>query len=176
MGNKIIVCGLNGAGKSTLGRCLAEKLNYQFLDIEDYYFLEKNVYENARTREEVGFALLADMKKYENCVLGSGKGNYGAEVEALFTHAVYINVPKELRMKRVRSRSFEKFGSRMLEGGDLYEKEESFFKMAERRTERDVEDWLETLCIPVITVDGTKPIAYNVEAVSQKLQSENKWS
>ena len=34
----IIVCGLNGAGKSTLGKALAEKLNFYFIDNEDYIF------------------------------------------------------------------------------------------------------------------------------------------
>ena len=42
MKNVIIVCGLNGAGKSTLGKALAEKLNYQFIDIEDIYFPKDN--------------------------------------------------------------------------------------------------------------------------------------
>ncbi|MBR2248380.1 MAG: hypothetical protein IJ880_15380, partial [Bacilli bacterium] len=35
---RIIICGLNGAGKSTLGKALAGRLNYEFRDIEDYYF------------------------------------------------------------------------------------------------------------------------------------------
>jgi len=56
MGNGIIVCGCNGSGKSTLGKGLASRLNYKFLDIEDYYFPNKDadyIYESACTRNEV---------------------------------------------------------------------------------------------------------------------------
>ncbi len=55
MHNKIIICGGNGAGKSTLGKALADKLNYKFMDIEDYYFLKSESgypSDTARTREE----------------------------------------------------------------------------------------------------------------------------
>lgn len=36
MGMGIIVCGLNGSGKSTLGKALAEKLDFHFVDNEDF--------------------------------------------------------------------------------------------------------------------------------------------
>ena len=61
----------------------------------------------ARTREEVSRDLLADLNKYENCVFAAVKGNYGQEVEALFTCAVFIEVPSELRSARVRERSYQ---------------------------------------------------------------------
>lgn len=35
------------------------------------------------------------------------------------------------RIQRVKDRSFQKFDSRMLPGGDLYEKEKAFLEMAE---------------------------------------------
>ena len=37
MGTGIIICGLNGAGKSTLGKALAEKLEFYFIDNEQYF-------------------------------------------------------------------------------------------------------------------------------------------
>ena len=37
MGTGIVICGLNGAGKSTLGKALAEKLDFYFIDNEDYF-------------------------------------------------------------------------------------------------------------------------------------------
>lgn len=44
-----------------------------------------------------------------------------------FQYAVVIDVPKGIRIQRVKNRSFQKFGKRMLSGGDLYEQEEHFF-------------------------------------------------
>ena len=38
-------------------------------------------------------------------------------------------------MQRVKNRSFQKFGNRMLPGGDLYEQEEEFFEFVKSRLE-----------------------------------------
>lgn len=168
MGNKVIICGGNGAGKSTIGRKLAQELGWKFMDIEDYYFPSNKGnynYEKAHTREEVAELLLEDMKKYDDFILASVKGDYGAEVASMLTGAVLISVPKEIRMKRVRDRSYQKFGNRMLQGGDLFEKENRFFDMVEKRSEKDVTQWLEAACIPVIQVDGTQSTENSVQAI-----------
>lgn len=165
MGRKIIICGLNGAGKSTLGRLLAEKTGYAFADIEDYYFPQRNVYENARTEDEVSRLLLSDMLKNDNFILSAVRGNYSEQTEKLFTHAVLLKVPKPVRMERIRRRSYEKFGERGLKGGDLYEEEKSFFDMVESRPENLTELWLNGLDIPTITVDGTQPAERSIETV-----------
>lgn len=174
--NRIIICGGNGAGKSTLGKSLAEALDYQFMNIEDYYFPKTNnnySYAVSRTREEVSRLLLEDMLKYEHFILASVKGDYGEEVESMFTHAILIHVPKEIRIERVKDRSFRKFGSRMLPGGDLYEKEKAFLDMVENRPETVAEDWLKSTSLPVIHVDGTKPVAYNIDEIMR--QGEKRW-
>lgn len=172
MPNRIILCGLNGSGKSTLGKALAQSLGWQFLDIEDYWFPEKNIsyaYETTRTREEVNRLLHTDLIKYPDCILASVKGNVGAENDRLFTGAVWLRVPKEIRMQRIYCRSYGKFGDRILPGGDLYEKEKQFFDMAEGRTEAEVESWLRTLTIPVLQADGTLPIAENAAILRRTL-------
>ena len=84
-------------------------------------------------------------------------------------YAVLMEVPKEIRMQRVRNRSFQKFGNRMLEGGDLHRAEEQFFEMVESRTDAYVETWAASLQIPVIRVDGTLPIAENVHFIMKQI-------
>lgn len=172
MGNKIIVCGGNGAGKSTLGKRLAQELGWKFMDIEDYYFPEKsadNKYATGRTETEVAALLLQDMKRYDNFVLASVRGNYSEEIVSLFTCVVVIEVPKEVRMDRIRTRSYRQFGDRILPGGDLYEQQEGFFSMVENRRSDYATKWLETLELPVIYVDGTQPVERNVELLKVKL-------
>lgn len=168
MGNKLIVCGCNGVGKSTLGKQLAYKLNYKFIDIEDYYF-QKNQgsydYEITRTKEEADSLLLADIKKNDNLVLACVKGDYSDVIQSIFTCAVYITVPKSVSEKRVWERSYQKYGKRILQGGDLYEKEQQFFNVVKQRSEKDIEEWLEKSNLPIIYVDGTKPVSKNVETI-----------
>lgn len=173
MSNRIIVCGGNGAGKSTLGKRLAAEIGWTFKDIEEYYFPVKNTdynYSEARTKEEVSELLLTDMKKHEDFILASVKGEFGSEVSQMFTCAILIEAPKELRMERVRDRSNQKFGDRMLPGGDLYEKEEKFFDMVQNRPEDYTTKWLETVDMPIIRVDGTCEIEANVEKIKEELR------
>lgn len=177
MGTGIIMCGLNGTGKSTLGKALAEKCNFYFIDNEDLYFPKTDPrypYASSRTREEAEKLLLLKMIEHKNFVYASVKGDFGEAVSSFFRYAILIHVPKEIRMQRVENRSFQKFGTRMLPGGDLYEQEKGFFDFVKSRTEGTVEKWVQSLNCPIIRVDGTKPIEENVTLIMEQIQIEPK--
>ena len=172
MKNVIVVCGLNGAGKSTLGKALAEKLNYRFIDIEDIYFPKDNPeykYLNPRPFEEVERILSNIISENNNFVLALVKGNFNKDIVSHFKCAVYIEAPKETRIKRVYQRSYNKFGERMLEGGDLYEKEKAFFDFVKSKDENTVEVWMSSISCPIIRVNGTLPIDVNVTFIANRV-------
>lgn len=168
----ILICGLNGVGKSTLGKALAEKLNYIFIDAEDLHFPKANknyIYDSPLTKEEVKKLLLSKINNNNNFVLASVKGDYGEDIYPLFQYVVLINVPKDIRIKRVKDRSYQNFGSRMLPGGDIYEKEKQFLDFIKSRPENEVEEWLNTIRCPIIRVDGTKSIEENINYIIEKI-------
>jgi len=170
MGIGIQICGLNGCGKSTLGKVLAERLGFHFIDNEHLYFPETNAdepYTNPKSRAEVERLLMDEVSKYSDFVFSAVKGDYGKDIVPMYSYVVVIDVPKEIRTQRVRNRSFQKFGDRMLIGGDLYDQEEAFFQMVESRQDDYVENWLQKVNCPIIRVDGTKPIEDNVEYIIQ---------
>ena len=173
MGTGIIVCGLNGSGKSTLGKALADALGFHFIDNEDLYFPKTDpnyMYAVQRTQEEVEKLLMDEVRQYGDFVFAAVKGNYGEDIIPFYKYAVLIEVPREVRLERVRKRSYNKFGDRMLKGGDLYEREKAFFELVGSRSERLAEDWVKTLKCPIIRVDGTKPIEENVEVVVEQIR------
>lgn len=168
MGTGIIICGLNGAGKSTLGKALAKELNFYFIDNEDLFFPKTDpqyMYASPRSREEAANLLSHELKAHENFVFAAVKGDYGENIYSFFQYAVLIDVPKAIRIQRVKTRSFQKFGNRMLPGGDLYETEEKFFHLVQSRAENTVEEWIGSLRCPVIRIDGTKPIEENIDFI-----------
>lgn len=172
MGTGILICGLNGAGKSTLGKALAERCKFRFIDAEELYFTKtdpQHPYGSPRSREEVEKLLHREMKAQENFVFASVKGDYGEAIFSLFQYAIWLRAPKEIRMQRVRNRSFQKFGNRMLPGGDLYEQEEGFFRFVQSREETTVEEWAHFLRRPVLQVDGTKPVEENVTLILEQI-------
>ena len=173
MGTGMIVCGCNGSGKSTLGRELALALGYTFIDIEDCFFPDrgaKDPYESPLSRADAQSILLERAKRSRHFVLACVKGDYGAELLPLYRWAVYISVPEEIRLWRLRERSLQKFGARALPGGDLYARENAFFKAAAARTEEEVQSWLGALHCPVIAVDGTAAPKENVRLILSKVQ------
>ncbi len=175
MGTGILVCGLNGCGKSTLGKVLAKKLHFHFIDNEDLYFPKTDphyIYASPRTRKEVEKLLWREIKAHENFVFTSVKGDYGENICRFFQYAVVINVPKDIRIQRVKERSYQKFGKRMLAGGDLHEQEERFFDFVDSRPEDTVEKWVKSLKCPILRIDGTKPVEENVDLVIKRIQNQ----
>ena len=173
MGTGIIVCGLNGSGKSTLGKALAKKLHFHFIDNEDLYFPKTDshyIYASPRTRKEVEKLLWSEISEHENFVFTSVKGDYGKKIYPFFQYVVLIDVSKDIRMQRVRDRSFQKFGKRMRSGGDLHEQEEKFFDFVKSRPENTVEEWVQSIKCPVIRIDGTKSIEENVDYIVEQIQ------
>lgn len=171
----IIVCGCNGCGKSTLGRELARRLGFRFLDIEDYYFPKTDPdhpYRESRSWEEVTALLAADTAKERPFVLAAVKGKFGSEIESRFACAILLTVPGELRARRVRERSFGRFGERMLPGGDLHEAEEQFFRMAASKTPEEVAEWAAALSCPIIEIDSTGPVDEIIKIMLEKLPKD----
>ena len=154
MSHGIAIVGLNGSGKTTLGRVLSEKLGYFRIDVEDYYFPAEGAFDKPRSRDEVERMMLADIGEHENFVLSSVCADFES-IEPFYELIVYLEAPKEERMKRIRQRSADRFGDRVLPGGDLYESEENFFAFAEKRTPEKIEKWCEKVKCPILRLDST---------------------
>jgi adenylate kinase family enzyme len=153
----ILICGLNGAGKTTLSRELAKISGYKHIDIEDYAFLPSEIpYSKLRSREEIIRLLLAEMEKYPQFIFSAVDGNFGVKIVNLFDLVVLIDTPLKIRIERIKKRSFEKFGSRVFEGGDLYEEEKKFLDFVTTRELSSIENWTKTLNCSVLRIDGTR--------------------
>ena len=119
-------------------------------------------YTNPRSKEEANRIFSQEISEHENFVFAAVTGDYASNAENLYQYAILLEVPKDVRMERIVNRSFQKFGDRMLPGGDLHEQEEAFFQFAKNRPEDHVEKWVKNLNCPVIRLDGTKPVAENI--------------
>ena len=161
----ILICGLNGTGKSTLGRMLAGRMGYEFIDNEDLFFPKTDaayMFSGPRSKEEAIRLLEEKIAGNNRFVFAAVKGDYGKKLTASLDRIVLIEVPKQIRSRRVRERSFQRFGDRILPGGDLFEKESAWFGLTDSRPEDYVTRWLETVDCPVIRIDGILPVEENV--------------
>lgn len=159
----ILICGLNGTGKSTVGRALAGRFGYVYIDAEDLVFLKSDPsFSNPRSRQEAERILEEMIAENDRFVFSAVKGDYGDKLTTALDYTVLIEVPKQIRIQRVRERSFSKYGERILPGGDLFEKENSWISLVESRPEDYVSRWAEQLVCPVIRLDGTLPVRESV--------------
>ena len=169
----IIICGMNGSGKSTLGFALAESLGWRFIDNENLYFPKADPlhpYAAERTQAEVEQLLLDEVRQDDHFVFAAVRGNYGEAVLPHYKAAVLVEVPREIRLARVKARSFAKFGARMQPGGDLYESEKRFYDLIAARPEDYATRWLDLVDIPLLRVDGTRPVGANVAIIAEWLR------
>lgn len=165
----IAIVGLNGSGKTTLGRALAEALGYFRIDVEDYYFPKSDIpYAVARSRDEVEKLMLADIMEHESFVLSSVCADF-IGIEPFYELIVYLEAPKDERMTRIRRRSVDKFGDRVLPGGDMHEQEEKFFAFAASRSPEKIENWIGRAVCPVLRINSCKPIEEIVAEVLKLL-------
>ncbi|MDF2522483.1 MAG: hypothetical protein K0R31_124 [Clostridiales bacterium] len=170
MVNKIAIVGGNGSGKTTLGAILSKELNYKHMDIEDYYFENTEIpYSQPRTRNEVLQLMEQDTVKYPNFIISAVNGNLGDKINSLYECIIYIKVPLEIRLMRIKQRSYDKFGDRVLEGGDMYKQEQVFFDSVVTKTMEKTDEWVKCIPCPIIYADGTKPVDETIGFLLTKL-------
>ena len=168
----IMVFGLNGSGKSTLAKALSYEIGYKYMDIEDYVFKNSDIpYSLQRTRDEYIYMMEEDIRKHKNFVMAAVRGNFGDPITSLFKLAVFIDVPYDIRVKRVEDRMVVKFGDRVKVGGDMYESEMIFLDFVKNRKMDKLNVWKESLKCPVISIDGTLAVSENVALVKEYIET-----
>lgn len=90
-----------------------------------------------------------------------------------FDLAVLNWAPLDTRLKRIDEREFNRFGKRILDGGDMYQVHKNFRELVRRydtagSPSRAVhEKWAAALPCTVIHIDGTKPIKENTAEITK---------
>ena len=169
--SRIMICGLNGSGKTTLGKELSKRINFLHKDIEEYYFNDDTDYKYnfSATKEEVIQKIEKDINEYDNIIFTSCTGDYG-NLSDVYDFVIFIRLDKETRLKRVKQRSYKQFGDRILENGDLFEREKQFFDKVYKKDESDIIEWFNNLKCNKLEIDGLRTVEENVNIILHKLK------
>ncbi|MCL2240516.1 MAG: shikimate kinase, partial [Defluviitaleaceae bacterium] len=100
----IVIFGASGAGSTTLGKNVAQRLDCQYLDIDDYLWCwgTKIPYTTTRSPEDRTNDLMDDIKKHPKFVLSGTIFSNQELFNPLFDLAVFITTPAEVCAERVR--------------------------------------------------------------------------
>jgi hypothetical protein len=111
MQTRILITGASGSGTTTLGRALATRLTCAFYDADDYYWLPTDP--PFRCKQDPAIRASRLLQALENAsptVLAGSILNWGVELEDSFSLIVFLTVPAEIRVSRLREREIQRFG------------------------------------------------------------------
>ena len=115
---RIHIVGASGAGVTTLGRALADVLAIPHHDTDDYFWRptsppyreQRDVADRLRLMGEI-FLGRSDW------ILSGSLDDWGGPVIPLFDLVVFLHVPTEIRLRRLRDREARHFGGDALAPG-----------------------------------------------------------
>lgn len=174
MAKGILIMGSSGAGKTTLGSLVAKKLNYAFVDIDEYIWRKDTEipFTAMYSRNEKIERLQAAISDCEYFVMAGSMDSFHEHFDPYFELVVHLHTETKIRIKRVHERELEWFGERVLEGGDMYEEHNKMLDGIGGYdygyggcTLQQHEKWLSALNCKVIRLDGAEPLKKNLETI-----------
>lgn len=170
---RVHIFGAAGCGSSTLGRALAQRLGCQHVDADDVYWLATVPPYQTRRMAAERVRLLEEATRWaRHWVLSGSIVGWGDALIPSFDLAVFLYVPAEVRLARLRTREQERFGPEIKPGGSMYEKHQAFLRSAAgydtgtsgRTLETDA-NWLAQLDCPVMPITGECSTADQVDHI-----------
>ena len=107
-------------------------------DADDYYWQQTDPpYILKRPPEERVRALVRDMSGADEWVLSGSVVSWGDAFIPLFSLAIFVTLPHEVRVRRLERREKERYGSRIGVDGDMYVQSQAFLAWAAQYDEGD---------------------------------------
>jgi len=172
---RVHITGASGAGTTTLGRALAAARGCPHFDADDYYWMPTRPrYRTKRPIEERRALLLQDLAPHAAWVLSGSLVSWGGPLVPLFDLVVYLRVPTEVRLRRLRAREVERYARDPDRASEEFERDrDEFLAWAagydkggmDTRSAARHEAWLASLPCPVARIEGEPPVEESVRAV-----------
>lgn len=175
----IHIFGASGSGTSTLGRSVSERTGCRFMDADDYFWAPSEPrFTQKRAPEERVRLMLKDMDTGRGAVISGSVADWGNALIPYFTLAVRLIADTEERLRRIRAREYERFGARILPGGDMFGQHQAFLQWAAAydgggpgmRSRQSHDEWQKQLRCPLLVLSGLDPVSYNTEQIAAALE------
>lgn len=126
---RIQLIGASGTGKSTLGAALSQRLNLPLLESDRYYWADED-FRIKRSDDEKRSMLFADLEAHEHFVFTGAPQSWAKGYPRELDLLIFLRLPQDVRMERLRRRELTRYGARAMPGGDHFEETESFLAWA----------------------------------------------
>ncbi|OMD43115.1 AAA family ATPase [Paenibacillus odorifer] len=173
---RIHIMGASGVGTSTLGQQLAKVLPHIQLDSDDYFWEHK--FTKQREINDRLTRIKQDLAHKEPWILSGAVCGWGDGLRPYFDLVIFLWIPQEIRLNRLRVREYERYGDEILPGGNKYEANQTFMEWAalydtagvEVRSKELHEEWMSALKCPILRIEGDLTPQERVEVVLNYLK------
>lgn len=161
---RIHITGASGSGTTTLGKALSSKLGWRQIDADDYYWLPtRPPYQEKQHKAERLRKITADLLSEKAIILTGSVINWGRELEDAFDMIVYLHIPSDIRLQRLRDREILRQGKvnpEFIKWASLYDDGDITV-----RSRRLMEKWMSERSLPILRLEGDMSVEARVDAV-----------
>jgi len=179
MKRNIHILGASGSGTTTIAGLLCDKLGYTHFDSDSYFWLPTaESFTMQRDRGECLELVKSDLSSFESWILSGSITGWGDELIPYFDLVVFVTVPQDIRLKRLKKREYDRYGRDIEVGGVKYEASKEFLEWAATydsgsligRSLAKHEKWLEGISCPILRIENDlleKSVETIFEAICQ---------
>ena len=174
---KIHITGASGAGSTTLGIELAAVLSCPYFDTDDYFWLPSEPPYTLRREPELrNQMLIQDLSQQETFVLGGSVMKW--DVEAVFDLVIFLYIPADVRLERLKSRELSRYGEQIFTNPERIRLYHEFLNWAsayddpQTRNSRSLYShrlWLNSLPCEVLEIQGDTSVPERLQLIHEKL-------
>ena len=172
---RIHIFGASGSGVTTLGKALSEKLNIEYFDSDDFFWLKTPIPFTEKQNPEIRNTIVSDkLHTTENWIFGGSIIHWGENVFPVFDLIVFLYLPPEIRMERLRKREYERYGDEIIIHPERAQKYQDFMDWAKdydhttgiaNRTLKAQLEWLSATNVPFIEISGDYELQQKMDMV-----------
>lgn len=172
---RIHIVGASGSGTTALAAAIAARHGHRHLDTDDFYWLPTDPPYREKRPREPRLALLRDaLAASPRWVLSGSLCGWGDPLIPEFELVVFLVVPSDVRLTRLRAREIARYGlDAIAPGGSRHQAYVEFLDWCagydggglDMRSRALHEAWLAALPGPVLRLEGDRPVGDQLRRV-----------
>jgi len=172
---RIHLFGASGSGVTTLGKHLSQQLHYPYFDNDDFFWEESDPPFTIKRTPKLRNQLLKDKlaQTSGNYIVGASMVSWGDEWLEAFDLAVFLYVPPQVRLDRLKKREYERYGDVIYTDPQRHRQFLDFIEWAasyddptsQRRSIGVHLEWMARLKCELIRIDGVTSVEYRAKLV-----------
>ena len=178
MKKHIHIFGASGSGTTTIAEKVCEHTGYSHFDSDSYFWLPtQDPFTVSRRYEDYAALMDRDLNSSPHWVLSGSVTGWYDELASAFDLVVFVHVPADIRIERLKRLEAERYGDAILPGNSRHQASAEFIEWASSydsgsRSGRSLakhEAWLKTVTCPVLRIENLD-LDRSVESILQAMK------